>query len=407
MLSQSESREKLTKGILAFYDKLGVPLSEEKKATINGLKHLDIILCEHQFFFPLLGIYRLPLMAASEFSGSDKVVICIVNDIFFRRNHFTTRRLGIYCKGQSSSQQRKPIIIPCDKVKPLCFAPPPPISQIDNIGERIRAKYELTFKWLLDKKGIDIHHLHKAHITERITSLIKLLKQTSKLTKTYSDWCILTNIKLYQMTNPEEYKRIIFISHGALLNEFSEIMDNFVADSDKFVNLTNKIIEYQLDNNQKLYTKSFLTSNELPLWFLCPECNFRNRAITNGSGYEFECGNCKNRFLDQLDGFFYYPDIVAKQTLSAFIRPQSRIVGAIKPYSKIVDECTRQIYGLPVPDRKVLSSKPFFHGLATPKEGVCDATVLESLIEVSHQKLGSSLVTSKWDDNPIIKGDYK
>ena len=125
-------RQRLKKPINRFYERLNLNLDGPIVDLVESIEDLDIILCEHQLFFPHAGIYRLPLMAKKHYCDEKSVVLFIVNDILYRRNHYTTRHLGIYCKGQSFTDQKKPVVINCDKLKALNSASIPNNLILDN-----------------------------------------------------------------------------------------------------------------------------------------------------------------------------------------------------------------------------------------------------------------------------------
>ena len=107
MLSFSDGRNRLKKSIERFYDRFGLELTSRQGELLENIEKYKVVICEHQLFFPYLGIYRIPLMASSSFSNEDGLIVFVCNDLLYRRTHPTTRKLGIYCRGQAQESQKK------------------------------------------------------------------------------------------------------------------------------------------------------------------------------------------------------------------------------------------------------------------------------------------------------------
>ena len=130
------SRVCLQASINNFYNRLNIEMTHFQKDKLANLQNLKINLSEHALMFPWLGIYRIPLML-SEHLDSDTIGIFVINNHVHRREQPWTRDLNIYFRGLNSNNQKNPIVMKCDRSRPLNLAPTPSEKDLLIIGEKI------------------------------------------------------------------------------------------------------------------------------------------------------------------------------------------------------------------------------------------------------------------------------
>ena len=401
----NDPRSTLTKRIKKYYGRLAIPLTQAQLEVLECIHELDILLCEHQLFFPHLGIYRIPLLASNIISEQTGFILFIVNDIFYKDNHFTTNKLGIYSQGRSQTEQTNPVIVPCKKEIPLNAQEPPSSSQLHQITEKITNKNHNSYAWLRSNKDISIQKAHKVRIQNNLDELISLYRTNAQQVDNYADWCLRTNIELYRKTNPNEYDRILFLSYSELLQAFREQRKLLIKYSDRITETTNRVIAKQRVQGQTQYAREALALVSLPIWSICPKCKARNRVRKlNMIKFSMECHKCG--YASEYDfkdpDIVLYPDVVGKQILSSFLSPTVRVVGALPSYSQVVDECLQQVFGMVPPERKVIASKPVLQSLLSGKETIGDATLFFALLESDPEHLGNVLLQGSWNNDHII-----
>ena len=114
-------------------------LTNSQLDCIENFGKKDIVLSEHAMLFPWLGIYRLPLMMASEF-GANSTVLFIINDQVHRREQTWTRDPNLYFRGVNSQLQKNPLIMKCDRNKPLFMADSPSKDYLKNFEKILLMK---------------------------------------------------------------------------------------------------------------------------------------------------------------------------------------------------------------------------------------------------------------------------
>ncbi len=429
MLSFSDGRTRLKKSVERFYNRIGLELTSRQRKLLENIEKYNLIICEHQLFFPYLGIYRMPLQASYSSLNENSLIVFVCNDLLYRRSHPTTRKLGIYCRGEAQESQNKPVTIPCNRKKILSKSSIPSEKDIDIINNKIKSKYALSFDYLEKSKGFFYSAGERKVTTRRIDRITEILNQSRNYTRNYSDWCIMSNIRFYELTNSKLMGNVFFTTHSDLINSMGDILTKFREDTELFSRISNQELDLQFEDvefkpgwrsqRNAPHRDNALNKHEMLFWLECAKCHSKNRPNIKNNRFCYKCMNCKYEQSGELDSsLFFIPDVVSKQTLTAFFHPDIRVVGARATYSKIVDRCIKEIYNLPVPPRKILGSKPNFVGLGTPflpngsKEnqftykGVSDATLIMGLIEKSPQELGEGLVEKDWNMNPKLTSDF-
>jgi len=399
-----EIRIKLREIIEKFYDRLHTPFTSEQLKYLKRIDKIDIIECGHGWFFPIIGMFRLPIMATTLIKNDNTIVLFRCKDDYKKRTHYSTRKLGIYQKGLPEDQQNNPITMKCEKKRILRYAPPPSEKDIQNLRDRIKTRFIENFPYAEREYQFKIGKKERNKIFENIDWAIDFLIDRLDVIDNYADWCERINIDLLRLTNPEQYDKIFFVSHIDLAEIFREQLQAFLNMSEEFVKVINEVIAKQKADGKAVYKANEVDADYLPFWFLCPKCMIQNRATKVGDGYSFKCEQCGNNYnYEKLN--FIIPDIVTTQTLTSSLNLKARVVGGIKPYSAIVDACTEKICGINAPPRIVLNARPKFYGIGEPKTGSTRTTVLRALIEVEPETLGRLLVT-RWEENPIIKSEF-
>ena len=399
-----EIRIKLRETIEKFYNRLHIPFTSEQLKYLKRIDKIDIIECGHGWFFPIIGMFRLPIMATTLINDDNTIVLFRCNDDYTRRTHYSTRKLSFYQKGLPEDQQNNSITMKCERKRILRYAPPPSEKYLQYLRDRIKTRFYENFPYAEREYQFKIGKKDRKEILENIDWIIDFLTERLNMTDNYADWCERINIDLLRLTNPEQYDKIFFVSHIDLAEIFREQLQAFLNMSEEFVKVINEVIAKQKADGKAVYKANEVDADYLPFWFLCPKCMIRNRAIKieNGFFYKCEqCGNCYNS--EKMD--FVIPDAITKQTLTALLNLKARVVGGIKPYSAIADACTEKICGINAPPRIVLNARPKFYGIGEPKIGSTRTTVLRALIEIEPETLGRLLVT-RWEENPIIKSEF-
>ena len=403
-LTQS-SRKIVKKSILSFYSKISMELTNSQLDCIENFEKKDIVLSEHAMLFPWLGIYRLPLMMASEF-GANSTVLFIINDQVHRREQTWTRDPNLYFRGVNSQLQKNPLIMKCDRNKPLFMADLPSKDYLKNFEKRVIGKVEQNILWYNSSNKNKINKNVKKNIIKNVSCLFEDFLLQVDYVNNYSDFLARFNIYMFQKSNPNLYDKVLFLSFTELMRNSSEFFDIFIDNSVKINQSLNRTIDYQKTNSLVPYKESELILSELPLWAYCSKCYRRLRPEFKGSSVTFTCcsDNMPQVFGNSKRNFRAF-DVITIETFTGFLNPKKRVVGNIKNYSLAVDNVLKEVFNICPPERLVLSSRPIFKGISTGEEGCEDATLFSSLIEVKPEVLGKQLLT-KWDETPTIISEF-
>lgn len=401
-----EIRIKLAEAIKRFYNRLRIPLTPIQTEYLERIEHLNIIECGHGWFFPILGMFRLPLMATTLIKDDQTIVLFRCNDDYTKQMHYSTRELGFYQKGLPGNQQRSPIVVKCPKKKILRYVAPPSKKDLYAISDKIKVRFHENFSYTEREYESKLRKKEREEILDNVDRVIRKTMDCTEGINSYADWCERFNISILKSSNPIEYDKIFFISNIDLIEMFQDYLKNFLENSEEFVRIINDTAVLQITNSRGMYKKN-VRKDFLPFWFLCPRCLTRNRGIKEQAGYSYICNQCgthsERNFSDNLD--FILPDAITKQTMTSLLNPVARVVGGIKPYSILADVCTEKICKIGAPPRIVLSTRPHFYGIGETQEGSTHTTLLRSIIEVKPETLGRLLITP-WHENPVIRSKY-
>jgi len=312
-MQSEEIRTKLKETIEKLYDRLHIPFTSKQLGYLQRIDKLDIIECGHGWFFPIIGMFRLPIMATTLIKDDNTVVLFRCNDDYTRRTHYSTRKLSFYQKGLPEDQQTNPITMKCERKRILRYAPPPSEKDLQNLRDRIKTRFYENFPYTEHEYRFKIGNKERNKILKNIDWIIDFLIERLYEVDNYADWCEKVNIDLLRLTNPEQYNKIFFVSHIDLAKMFYEQLNDFFSRSEEFVKVINEVITQQKADGKPVYKKREVEKDYLPFWFLCPKCMIRNRAIKIGDGYSYkceQCGNCYNS--EKMD--FVIPDAITKQT---------------------------------------------------------------------------------------------
>ncbi len=400
-----KSRNIIKKSTLSFYERINLKLTRFQLDRVSNIEKSDIIISEHAMLFPWLGIYRFPIMMASEF-GENSTVLFIVNDQVHRREQIWTRDPNLYFRGVNSQLQKNPLIMKCDRKKPLFMADTPSKEYLEGFKKRLIGKVEQNIIWHNSINKRKLTKSVKSKILKNINSLFDDFSLQIDYVTNYSDFLARFNIYIFQKSNPALYDKVLFVPFTEIMKNSSEFFDIFVNKSVQINQSLNRTINFQKINSLVPYKDNEIELSDLPLWAYCSKCNRRVRPEIEGDSTIFWC--CSDEtpqiFDDSSDNFRAF-DVITIETFTGFLKPSVRVVGNIKNYSLAVDNVLKEVFNFSPPKRIVLSSKPIFKGIATGDTACEDATLFSSLIEIEPRVLGNQLLT-KWDETPKIKSEF-
>ncbi len=398
-----KSRKVIKKSILSFYGKINIKLTNLQLDCVESIGKSEIVLSEHGMLFPWLGVYRLPLMMASEF-GANSTILFIINDQVHRREQIWTRDPNFYFRGENSQAQKNPLIMKCDRRKPLCNADLPSKEYLENFEKRVIGKVEQNILWHNSISSRKINKIKKLKILKNIKSLFVDFTCQLDYVKNYSDFLARFNIFIFQKTNPDLYEKVLFVSFTEIMKNSSEFFDLFINKSIEINQSLNRTIKYQKSHSLVPYKESDLILSELPLWIYCSKCHRRLRPEVKEGTAIFQC--CSDERPQEFNNSTNLKafDVITIEVFTGFLNLKKRVVGNIKNYSLAVDNVLKEVFNFRPPERIVLSSKPIFIGVGTTDVGCEDATLFSSLIELKPEVLGKQLLT-EWKQTPIIQSD--
>ena len=399
------SRKIIKKSILSFYNRINMRLTNSQLDLIDGLEKDEIVLSEHAFLFPWLGVYRLPLIMASEF-GDNSTVLFIINDQVHRREQTWTRDPNLYFRGVNSQLQKNPLVMKCDRQKPLFMADMPSKDYLEKFEKRVIGKVEQNILWFNSSNSNKIDKNKKSEILKNITSLFHDFMLQINYVKNYSDFLARFNIYIFKKSNPDLYDKVLFVSFTEIMKNSPDFFDIFINKSPQINQSLNRTINYQVTNSLIPYKEKEVLLSDLPLWVYCSKCHRRVRPDFKEGHAAFWCCSDKiSPIFDKSDDIFTAFDVITIETFTGFLNPKKRIVANIKNYSLAVDNVLKEVFNFHPPERFILDSKPLFRGIGTEESGCEDATLFSSLIELKPKALGKQLLT-KWNETPIVESEF-
>ena len=341
-----DARRCLGNSIRAYYERLNLSLTNLQEEKLLNLENLNLYLSEHGFLFPWLGVFRIPLMLHKRFK-SDSVGIFIINDHVHRREQPWTRDLNIYFRGLNSNNQNNPIVMKCDRKKPLHLAQINSEKDILALKDKIHGKISQNISWYESENNSKVTGKKKAQMRQNVDFLTNYLIDSESNTENYSDCLARFNINLISETNPDLYDTVLFVSFTDLMNHIPKFKDLMFDMANQIVTSINNTIEYQKNRNLLVYKNENLSPNHIPFWFYCPDCYKRNRGKSVSiNKFEFSCGDhfhYQGGINDSSD-FLTAFDVISIEVFTSFLNLSERIVGSLKNYSLVVDNESKMFF---------------------------------------------------------------